>query len=443
MTDKSQQTGIWFDVRDAWPLFVGVGFIMLGNGLQGTLLGLRATLEGFSTLATGVMMSGYFIGIFIGSMLAPRLVSRVGHIRVFGALASAASIAILVHSILIHPATWFVMRLVTGISYAGLFVVSESWLNDRASNETRGKILSIYMVVTTLGMGLGQFLLNLADPRQVDLFILVSIVVSFGLIPMLLTARPAPAFEFSGTMNLRALFAASPLAVISNTLTGMAHGTIFGLGAVYAAQKGFSTERISLFMAAFLAGGLLFQWPIGFISDRIDRRKMISAMAAFAMVMCLVIVFLEVGNRLYLWCILLLGGAAMPMYSVCIAYANDRLEPEQIVAASGSLVMAAGIGLSAGPILTSMLMTRLGTDFYFVSLAAIFVLMLFFTLYRMGRRAAVDIDDQGPVIAAGQIGTPIAELVAPDAGDYVEAVASGEIEKLDQAEADAPTERKL
>ena len=139
MTDKSQQTGIWFDVRDAWPLFVGVGFIMLGNGLQGTLLGLRATLEGFSTLATGVMMSGYFIGIFIGSMLAPRLVSRVGHIRVFGALASAASIAILVHSILIHPATWFVMRLVTGISYAGLFVVSESWLNDRASNETRGK----------------------------------------------------------------------------------------------------------------------------------------------------------------------------------------------------------------------------------------------------------------------------------------------------------------
>ena len=425
---------MWSDVRASWALFIGVGFMMLGNGLQGTLLGLRATLEGFPTFATGVMMSGYFVGIFLGSILAPRLVSRVGHIRVFGALASAASISILVHGLVVHPTTWFVMRLVTGISYAGLYVVSESWLNDRASNETRGKMLSIYMVVTTLGMGAGQFLLQLADPLQMDLFVLISIVVSFGLIPMLLTARPAPSFASTAKMTLRELFKASPLAVISNMLTGMAHGTIFGLGAVYASNMGFSTERISLFMASFLLGGLLFQWPLGYLSDRIERRLVISFMAIMSVILCGIAIMVPNDGWLFLGIVVCLGGAAMPMYSMCIAYANDRLEPEQIVAASGSLVMVAGIGLSTGPILISLLMSEFGQVFYFVGIGSVFALIFIFTLYRMGRRAGLDIEDQSPIIAAGQIGTPIAEFVSPDAEDYAEAVASGEMDKLSQSD---------
>ena len=290
---------MWNDVRATWALLVGVGFIMLGNGLQGTLLGLRATMEGFPTFVTGVMMSGYFVGIFIGSVFAPRLVRRVGHIRVFAALASTASIAILIHSLYVDPITWTVMRLITGISYAGLYVVTESWLNDRAGNETRGKLLSVYMLITTLGLGAGQFLLNLADPRDADLFILVSVVVSFGLIPMLLTARPAPAFEISGKMTLRILFKASPLAVISNALTGVAHGTIFGLGAVYARQKGFDNELVSIFMACFLFGGLLFQWPLGLWSDRVDRRKMIIAMAGVAVALTLLAVITQAGGTLF------------------------------------------------------------------------------------------------------------------------------------------------
>ncbi|MGI9311209.1 MAG: MFS transporter, partial [bacterium] len=279
-------------MRATWALLVGIGFMMLGNGLQGTLLGLRATIEGFPTFTTGVMMSGYFVGIFIGSVLAPRLVGRVGHIRVFAALASTASISILLHVVYVHPLTWTVMRLITGISYAGLYVVTESWLNDRAGNESRGKLLSIYMVIVTLGLGVGQFGLNLADPKDADLFILVSVVVSFGLIPMLLTARPAPAFEISGKMSLPQLFRASPLAVISNALTGVAHGTIFGLGAVYAAQKGFDTELISIFMACFLFGGLLFQWPLGLLSDRIDRRAIMAAMAGLAVALTALAVLL-------------------------------------------------------------------------------------------------------------------------------------------------------
>ena len=436
---------MWNDVRATWALLVGVGFIMLGNGLQGTLLGLRATMEGFPTFVTGVMMSGYFVGIFIGSVFAPRLVRRVGHIRVFAALASTASIAILIHSLYVDPITWTVMRLITGISYAGLYVVTESWLNDRAGNETRGKLLSVYMLITTLGLGAGQFLLNLADPRDADLFILVSVVVSFGLIPMLLTARPAPAFEISGKMTLRILFKASPLAVISNALTGVAHGTIFGLGAVYARQKGFDNELVSIFMACFLFGGLLFQWPLGLLSDRVDRRKMIIVMAGVAVALTLLAAITQAGGTPFFVIIALLGGMAMPMYSTCIAYANDRLEPEQIVAASGSLVMVAGIGMSTGPIMVSYLMSLFGPDYYFTGIGGAFALILLFAVYRMRQRAGVDVEDQVPTLATGQIGTPIAEINAPDAVDYVEAVISGDVDRFDeQAEtASEEIERRL
>ena len=436
---------MWNDVRATWALLVGIGFMMLGNGLQGTLLGVRATMAGFDTVITGIMMSGYFVGIFIGSVFAPRLVGRVGHIRVFAALASAASIAILVHGLYVHPYTWTVMRLITGISYAGLYVVTESWLNDRAGNENRGKLLSIYMVIVTLGLGGGQFMLNLADPEEADLFILVSVVVSFGLIPMLLTARPAPVFEMSGKMTLRQLFKASPLAVISNTLTGVAHGTIFGLGAVYALQKGFSVEKVSIFMACFLFGGLLFQWPLGLLSDRIDRRVVMAASAAVAVALTLLAVFVPAGGTFFFAVIALLGGVVMPMYSMCIAYANDRLEPEQIIAASGSLVMVAGIGLSTGPIMVSFLMSQFGPDFYFTGIGGAFALIFLFAVYRMGQRAGVDVEDQVPALATGQIGTPVAEICATDAVDYVEAVVSGEVERLDAqgTTPDQEVERRL
>ena len=211
---------MWKDLAACWAVLLGIGFMMLANGLQGTLLGLRATLEGFSTFTTGIMMSGYFIGIFIGSLLAPLLVKRVGHIRVFSALASLASVSILFHGLYIDPVIWMSMRIVTGICFAGFYVVTESWLNDRASNETRGRILSIYMVILTLGMGGGQFLLNLANPETIELFILISIIFSVGLIPILLTARPAPVFGASASMSLIELYRASPLAVVGNGLTG-------------------------------------------------------------------------------------------------------------------------------------------------------------------------------------------------------------------------------
>jgi len=422
------------DLRASWALLIGIGFMMLGNGLQGTLLGLRATMEGFPTFVTGIMMSGYFVGVFAGSMVAPRLVQRVGHIRVFAALASMASISILVHGIYVHAVTWTAMRFITGLSYAGLYVVAESWLNDRASNETRGQILSVYMVITTLGLGGGQFLLNLSDPLEVELFVLVSIIVSFGLIPILLTARPAPRFESSGTMSLKELYEASPLAVISNGLTGAAHGTFFGLGAVYAAQELHGVEQVSMFMASFLLGSLIFQWPIGWLADHINRRVTMTGLCILAIVSCVMALSVEKGSALYFVIVVILGGAAMPMYSLTVAYANDRLEPEQIVAASGSLVMVAGIGLSTGPIIVAYLMGEFGNNFFFVGIATAFALILGFTAYRMNVTDAVAADEQSPFIAAGVIGTPVAQYNAPDAEEYVEALINDELGRLDENE---------
>jgi len=432
---------MWKDLAACWAVLLGIGFMMLANGLQGTLIGLRATLEGFSTFTTGIMMSGYFIGIFIGSFLAPMLVKRVGHIRVFSALASLASISILFHGVYIDPVFWMAMRVVTGICFAGFYVVTESWLNDRASNETRGKILSIYMVMITLGMGSGQFLLNLAQPQEIDLFILISVIISFGLIPILLTAKPAPVFQTSTKMSVIELYQASPLAVIGNCLTGMAHGTIFGLGAIYASAVLGDVKLISWFMACFMIGSLVTLWPIGYLSDRISRRLVMMAISIISILACLMAIITAKDSLLFYLVIVLLGGAAMPMYSICIAYANDRLKPHQIVGASGSLVMVSGIGLSTGPIIVAFFMEFYGIEFYFWGIATVFSMILAFTLVRIGSRAGIKVEDQSQLIATGTIGTPIAEFNAPDAIEYAQAVARDETALLDQRE--DITERSL
>ena len=431
---------MWKDLGASWAILLGIGFMMLANGLQGTLLGVRAGIEGFTTFHTGIMMSGYFIGLFIGSMVAPVLVNRVGHIRVFSALASLASISILFHGVYIDPWLWMAMRVVTGICFAGFYVVTESWLNDRASNQTRGKVLSVYMLIVTGGMGAGQFLLNVAHPARIDLFILISAVISFGLIPILLTVKPAPNFSTSSKMSLLELYRASPLAVIGNGLTGMGQGTIFGLGAIYAAQVLFSLQSVSLFMACFMIGALIAQWPVGYVSDHVGRRAVMASLSLVAVVCSIVALFISKQGWQFYLTIVVLGGAAMPMYSICVAYANDRLEPHQIVGASGSLVMVAGFGAMIGPISIAWFMDAFSADFFFWGIAAVFGAIFLFTLIRIGATPGVALEEQSHVVA-GPLGTPIAEYLAPDSVEYAEAMARHNIGDLDLQE--DVTERQL
>ena len=269
-------------IASAWALLLGIALIMLGNGLQGTLLGVRATLEGFGTGTTGLVMTGYFAGFLAGSMIVPRLLANVGHIRVFAALASLASGAALLHTVFVTPVSWFMIRVITGFCFAGLYVVAESWINDAATNRTRGQLLSVYMIMVLGGMGSGQLLMNLSDPRGFELFVLVSVLVSFALIPITLSVGRAPAFEAPESIGIRALFRASPLGVAGAFLIGIAHSALYSMGPVYGTEIGLAVDRTALFIAVALFGGLVLQWPIGWLSDRFDRRKVIVAVAWIA-----------------------------------------------------------------------------------------------------------------------------------------------------------------
>jgi len=406
-------------VRSCWALLLGIALMMLGNGLQGSLLGIRASLEGFPTTATGILMSGYFAGFLGGSVLAPKLVARVGHVRVFAALASLASSAILIHIVWIDPATWTVIRLVTGFCYAGLYVVAESWLNDQATNQTRGQLLSIYMVVMLGGAAAGQGLLNVADPAGVNLFILVSILVSLSLIPMLLSTGPTPPFAAPRPVGIRELYRVSPTGVVGYFGAMMASGAYFGMGAVYGREIGLSVRDISVFVSLILLGGMFLQWPLGRLSDAWDRRQVLTAVTFLAALFALLASVAAERSLLALFALTaLFGGTTLPMYSLCIAYTNDYLERDQIVQASGTLVLIGGIGAVFGPISAAVAMQGFGPRGFFWWLATIHAAIGAFALYRMTRRPALPRAEQGTYLAVAHRVTPVASaLYAEEASE--------------------------
>jgi MFS family permease len=399
-------------VASSWALFVGIALMMLGNGLQGSLLGIRASLEGFPTTVTGILMSGYYAGFLVGSVLAPKLVARVGHVRVFAALASLASSAILVHVLWIDPASWTVIRLVTGFCYAGLYVVAESWLNDQASNQTRGQLLSAYMVVVLGGAAGGQILLNLADPSGSGLFILVSILISLSLIPLLLSTGRTPPFETPSPVGIRQLYRVSPTGVVGYFGTVMAHGAYFGMGAVYGRAIGLSIRDISVFMSLMLLGGMFLQWPIGRLSDAWDRRQVLTAVTFLAALFALLAGMTAGHSLLGLFvATALFGGTSLPLYSLCIARTNDCLARDQMVQASGALVLIGGIGAVFGPISAALGMQSLGAAGFFWWLAAIHAAIGLFALYRMTRRRALPRASQGSYVAVAPRVSPVASAL--------------------------------
>ncbi len=370
---------------------------MLGDGLQGTLLAVRANLEGFSATLTGLLMSAFYMGFLVGSIMTPRVTIRVGHIRVFAAFAALSSVAILIQALFVSVALWVLMRLLSGFCFAGLYIVAESWLNDRASNETRGKLLSLYMMVTYIGVGAGQLLLNLADPLGFQLFILTSILISVAVVPLLLSAGSPPVFHDSVRINLLDLFRLTPLGIVSMFAVGLVTATFFALGPLYAQRIGLSIRDTSYFMAVAVVGTVLLQGPIGALSDRFDRRKILTLLTILSSVAALLCIpAAQVSTRVLFFAVALFGGLAFPLYSVCIAYTNDHLKPNQMIAASGALVLVSGLGSISGPILFAMIMDRFGTQSLFWSIATVHVLTGLFAIYRMIRSAPVPLNQQGP-----------------------------------------------
>ena len=390
-------------LKNSWALFLGMGAIMLAYGFQGSLLGVRAVKEEFSLTETGFMMSGYFVGYFVGAAIIPKLISRVGHIRIFAAFASIASLVILIHAIFISPFVWFLLRVLTGISMVSIYTVAESWLNDRASNKNRGSVLSIYMVILYGAMGIGMFFLNFSNPSNFEPFIMVSIITSGALIPILFTKRKPPTFKKIETMSIKEVYISSPFGMVSSFLYGITQSALFTLLAVYAAGMNFSIFQISLVTFLLAISGAISQWPIGKLSDVYDRRRVIIIVSFAAAFFALCAIFSS--GQMYLpdglgtskfWFyifLILFAFCSLPMFSLILAYTNDYISKEKFVAAGASLQFIFGLGAMGGPFLCSIFMDIVGLNGYFLFLMFFHILIGAYGVYRSRIRPAIENPD--------------------------------------------------
>ena len=393
--------------KNSWALFSGFAILITAHGFQGNLLQVRSVIEDFSYITTGIIMSGYYLGYFVGANMIPNLVSKVGHIRVFAAFASMASLSILIHAVFVNPVIWTLGRFLTGFSLIGVYIVVESWLNDRATNRNRGGVLSIYMFITFVGLGVGTLLLNFNKPEQFEPFILTSLLFSIALVPILLVKRSAPKFKKISFIKIKQLYKISPLGTFSMLCTGLIHSAIFGYGAVYAASLNFTIFEISLFLFLITISGAIFQFPIGYFSDKQDRRKILIACTFFSLLFCALSIFASgtsLGNMylassvgldkiLFLIFVTLYAGFALPMFTLNLAYVNDFIEKERFVAAGAGLQIIFGIGAMFGPFLCSVFMNIFGPNGFFVFLGIFHLFIGLFGLYRITKRDYEDNPD--------------------------------------------------
>lgn len=373
-------------------LLFGYGLMQMGNTLQGTLLSVRGSLEGFSPTEIGAVGAAFWVGIVLGSLRAGRVIDRVGHTRTFAALAAIAASAALLHLLVIDPAVWIIARTVTGFCFAGLFMVVESWLNAAATAQTRGQILSLYgMTGLVAGIG-GQLLLPTGSPSGFRLFCIVSMIICLALVPIALSRAAAPG-HVSGTakIDLRRLHRQSPFGVVAAFLCGITTGSFFALGPLFAQSHGLDTGAIAIFMACGTLGGFLMTWPLGWLSDRMDRRIVIIGTTAVAAAILLGFVMLipeRSPTWVYFLCVAIFGGSVIPTYSIVTAHVNDMVKPGEFVMASGGLLILVGAGSAAGPILGGLAMGVFGPRGLSYMTIVAQALMALWGAYRIRQRAA-------------------------------------------------------
>ena len=367
-----------------WGLFVGLALLLLAAGLFGTLLGVRSELIKLPTVVSSLISASYYSGFLVGSRVALSALGRVGHIRVFAALASLLSAAMLAVGLTESAPAWAWLRFVTGLCLAGQYVVAESWLNNLATNENRGRLLAIYAVVTSGAFGLGQVLLFAIDARVITGFAIASIVTSLAVAPVALSEDAvAPVLVKREHISLRDLAHLVPTGVFSCLLVGMAHGALTGMAAIYATRVGLSTGRIGLFVAAPNIGGMLLHWPVSAASDDIDRRAVGFAASIGAIGAAVLLLLGPSSSPMALLLITALGGFSYPLYSIAAAYTNDWIEPEHVNAAASQLVTLYGLGAVVGPFVAAGLMIVGGPKGFFWAAIGLHALLATFFVYRM------------------------------------------------------------
>jgi MFS family permease len=388
-------------------LLLGIGIILAGNGLLGTLLGVRGEMEGFSSAILGLVMSGYFIGFVLGTFFVPGIIRRVGHIRMFAALASIASVITLMHGLFVHPVLWLLLRLVSGVTIVGLYIVIESWLNEQTPNEQRGHVFSAYITTTLIGMGIGQILLLAGDISSLHLFALGSMLLSLGLVPVALTRVSEPTIKDAHRLGLGDLYAVSPLGVVGCVFAGLGAGAFWGLGAVFAAGIGLPPSGIAGFMGLTILGGIIMMWPVGRLSDRFERRMVLMWVCIFSsLAAALATALTAIEPTWVLFGGLAYGAFGFSIYALSAAHTNDHVEPEQMLEVSSSLQLLWGSGAIAGPIVAGLLMQFTGPESLLPFMAVAALIPGVFARYRMSVSKPVPAEDQGdwvPLMATSPV----------------------------------------
>lgn len=376
-------------IRTLAALLIAAFFLIVGNGLQGTLLSVRGNMEGFPLVLVGLLMSAYFVGFMAGCQFAPGMVKRVGHIRAFTALASIASAAALAYALAVEPVFWLALRVITGFALAGLYMIIESWINEAVDNEQRGRTLAVYRLVDLSAATIGQAMIALAAPTAFTLFAIVSILISLALVPVAMTTSAQPRPITSAKLELGKLFRISSLAAVGCLAVGGANGAFWAVGAVYVQELGYPVTTVAIFMTTVVIAGALVQMPLGLISDRLDRRIVVVATAALCSAAGAFLALVGgASSEMLLYGGFAFGFTAMPIFGLCVAHANDRAEPHEYVTLAAGLLWLYGAGAVAGPVIAPVVMNAFGPKALFIHTSAIYGALVVFGLFRIFVRDA-------------------------------------------------------
>ena len=398
-------------------LLTGVAFLMVGVGGLSTILAFRMGAAGLPSTVVGIVTSMYFVGLVLGTGYCHRLITTVGHIRAFAALGSVMSAATLAHALTLDPWLWGALRLIVGFTTVGMYMCTESWLNEKSSNEIRGQVFSLYQVVLYLGQGAGQFLINIPDETGMVLYILTSILMSLAILPVAITRVSAPELPKPVRFRLGRLWGISPTGMTASMASGTIMGAFYGLGALFAQQAGLATNQTAQFMGAVIIGGLVLQWPIGKLSDTMDRRLVIIGISIATAIVCFAIMNKDVHNGTALLALgALFGGLSFTLYPLAVAYANDYIDAEDRVPASGGLMMSYGIGASVGPTLGSVMMDLMGAPGMFVYIGIVSLMLTVFIGWRVTQRASLPVAEQGDYQTLQRTSQVVYEMY-PESGD--------------------------
>jgi len=372
-----------------FPLLLSAGILLGANGLIGTLIAVRASLEGFPEAAIGLMGTAYFMGFFGGSLLTPKLIARAGHVRVFAALAALSAIATLGFVLVVDITAWIVFRVVIGFAFSGLSMVVESWLNERAASADRARVLSLYRIVDLGAVTGSQFLLPLFGADGFEIFAVAAILFAGALIPISLSRTTSPPPPTITRLRPLWVWHLSPVAAAGCITLGLTNGAFRTVGPLYAGSMGLSVDQVALFMSLGIAGGALLQYPFGWLSDRTDRRVILLIATAGAAVASFYLANTDSTVNAILLGGFLFGSFALPLYSLSVAHANDHAKAGEFIGLAAGLTLFYALGASIGPLASSVIIAELGPPAFFLYTSSLHSLFILFVLYRMTRRAAV------------------------------------------------------